>query len=193
MSELGPIGRTAALALALACSACAGKPFDVKVLPRVEPDAISAPSTSGSLSVRAAAAWDEDWLFDAFDANTVLAGVLPVRVEIANAGAAPIETKRLEISAADAAGRAYRTIDAKAARKAIESYYGLTIRNRAGDDLYKRDFAANAIDLRTPLAAGERRQGFLFLRLPDGVRERVGVRLAVASKRDGARAEVALD
>jgi hypothetical protein len=182
------------LLIVLASAGCASKPFDVKVVPRVEPDAISAPSIAGPLSVRAAAVWDEDWLLDNFDANTVLAGVLPVRVEIENLGREPLATKKLEIAASDAAGRRFDRLDAGKARKAIEKYYELgRIRSKTGDKLYKQAWAANALDLAAPLAPGERRQGFVYLRLPAGVEGRVALRLAVASKRDAARADLAID
>jgi len=185
--------RQLVLLLALACTACAGKPFNVKVVPHVEPEAISAPSLAGPLSVRASAVWDEDWLLETFDANTILAGVLPVRVEIENRGREPLATKKLEVAASDGAGRRFELLDASKARKAIETYYELTIRSSTGDKLYKQDWAANALDLKTALAPGERRQGFVFLRIPPDVDGRVALRFTVASKRDAARVEVTLD
>jgi hypothetical protein len=180
-------------ALALVCAACAGKPFNVKVVPRVEPDAISAPSVAGPLSVRAKAEWDEDWAIETFDANVLLAGVLPVRADIENVGHAPIAADKLDVTATDASGRTYARLDATKARKAIERYYGIGVRSKTGDKLYKQDFAANALDLKTALAPGEHRQGFLFLKLPPDVNGRVPVRLLVVAKREGARVEVPLD
>ena len=178
--------------IALACAGCVSKPLDVKVVPHVDSDAISAPSLAGSLSVRAAAVWDEDWLLDNFDANAILAGVLPVRVEIENHGSEPLATRKLEVAASDAAGRRFERLDASKARKAIEKYYQLgRIRSKYGDKIYKQDWAANALDLGSPLAPGERRQGFVYLRIPQGVAGRVGLRFAVG--RDAARAELALD
>jgi len=186
--------RQLVLVLVLACAGCASRPLDVKVVPHVEPDAISAPSVAGPLSVRAAAVWDEDWLLENFDANTILAGVLPVRVEIENRGREPLATKKLEIAASDAAGRRFEWLDASKARKAIEKYYELSrIQSKSGTSLYKQDWAANALDLAAPLSPGERRQGFVYLRIPEGVARHVGLRFAVASKRDAARAELALD
>ncbi len=185
--------RLAAFLVAVACAGCASKPFNVKVVPRAEPDAISPPSVAGPLSVRAAAVWDEDWLLENFDANLVLAGVLPVRVELENAGGEPVAAKKLDVEVADAGGRELMRLDAAKARRAIERYYELTVRSKSGDKLYKQDFGANALDLKTPLAPGERRQGFLFFALPADAAGRVPLRLAVSSGRHGARAEVALD
>ena len=116
-----------------------------------------------------------------------------MRLELENMSAAPLAAKRIDIDAVDDAGHELVRLDATKARKAIESYYGLTIRSSSGDKRYKEDFAANAIDLRTPLAPGERRQGLLFLRLPRDATSRRRVHLVVASKHDGARVETALE
>lgn len=183
----------AALAVALAAAGCAGRPFDVKVVPRVESDAISKPAVSAPLSLRAEAMWDEDWLFENLDANAVLAGVLPLRVEVENVGREPIPAKALRVEAASEDGRSLKVLDANKVRKILEGYYGITVRGRNGEDRYKADFAANGIDLKTPLAAGERRQGLLFVRLPKGETTRRRVRLAVSAKRPAARAEIAVD
>ena len=193
MSQLRRIGRLTTLLVVVACSACVGKPFKVTVVPHLESAAISAASVAGPLSVRAVAVWDEDWLLENFDANLILAGVLPVRAEIENLGREAVATRKLGLSASDATGRELERLDATKARRRIERYYEITIRNKMGDKLYKQDFAANALDLKAPLAPGERRQGFLFFAIPPDASGRIPVRLVVASKRDGARAEVALD
>lgn len=183
----------ALLAVCAIAVACGGKPFDVRVQPRVEPETISAPGVSGPLSVRASAVWDEAWLLENFDANLILAHVLAVRAEIANTGTEPIAAKKLDLSASDAEGRVFKVLDAKRARKAIEGYYSIAVSSKTGEAQYKEDFAANALDLKTPLAPGERRQGFLFFAIPPEVGGQVPVRLVVASKRAGARVEIALD
>ena len=169
-----------ASAALLASGACASKPFDVKVQPRVESDAIGAPETIGPVTVRTEAVWDEDWLLENFDANLVLAGVLAVRAEIENPGGEPVKVKRLEVEGRDGSGRAYERLSPKKARGRVERYYELTVRSKVGDRLYKQDFDANALDLERPLAPGERRQGFLFFEIPRGVNGRVPVRFAFA-------------
>ena len=161
-----------------AAAGCASKPFDVKVQPRVESDEIGAPERFGPVSMRAEPVWDEDWLLENFDANLVLAEVLAVRAEIENPGREPVKVKRLEVEARDSAGREFKPMSPKKARGRVEKYYGITVRSKAGDRLYKQDFDANALDLERPLAPGERRQGFLFFAIPRGVNGRVDVRFA---------------
>ena len=97
--------RAFVLACALLAGGCAGKPFDVKVVPKVAPEAVGPASASAGVEVRASAVWDEEYLLDTFDANLILAGVLPVRVDLSNGGAAPLSAKKLRLELADADGR----------------------------------------------------------------------------------------
>lgn len=184
--------RAAVALVVLLCGACASKPFDVKVVPKVEPDAIGAPAALGPLGVRAEAVWDQVWLLENFDANLVLADVLPVRADLANTSDVPVETRKLRFSAVDASGREFKLLSTKKARKAIEKYYGIAIRSKTGDKLYKEDFAANALELERPLAPGERRQGFLFFAIPKGVGGQVPITLTVTSKKRDVSVQVKL-
>lgn len=192
MGEIRRIGRAATAALLLASAGCAGRPFDVKIVPRVEPDAISAPASSGPLSVRAKPIWDEAWSLENLDANAPLAGVLPVVVELENRGSAPIEAKRLKLRVSDDAGGRLDVLDTTHARWRIEAYYGVGVRSKEADAAYKKDFAANGLDLKTPLAPGEHRQGLVFVRVPREAGH-VRVRLEIASKRDNVAVETVLE
>ncbi len=173
-------------------ASCASRPFDVRVLPTVQPDTISAPVSAGSLEVRAAPMWDEDWLLANFDANTVLAGVLPVRAQLSNTGAEPIALKKVRFTIRTDAGGAVQLVDGKKARKLIENYYGLSFRSASGEKLYKQDFAANVLDVKSPLAPGEGRQGFLFVRLPANDSRRIPLVLGVRVKASGESADLQL-
>jgi hypothetical protein len=175
-----------ALAIAMATSlACAGKPFNVKTVPRVEPEAIGPGTRSAGLSVRAEAIWDEDWLLENFDANLILAGVLPVRVDIENPGAGPMAIEKLKLDVTGADGSRFKHLAPKKAMKAIEGYYGLTVRSKTGDKLYKADFITNALDLEAALAPGEHRQGFVFFGFPKTApRRAVAATLSVGTKSD---------
>lgn len=184
-------GTVAFLAAALLAASCAGKPFDVKVVPKVEPEAIGPAVASGPVALRAEAVRDEDWLLENFDANLLLAGVLAVRVEIENRGVEKLETRRLRLEAAEAGGRLER-LDPKRARGRIEDYYGLAVRSTTGDKLYKQDFDANGLDLRSDLEPGERRQGFLYFAFPPGGPVPAPVRLVVTSKSSDLRIETSL-
>jgi hypothetical protein len=178
--------RAVTLALCvLALCACAGKPFNVKTVPRAEPDSIGPAVRTDGLRVRAEAIWDENWLLETFDANLILAGVVPVRVDLENAGASAVETRKLKLELTAADGSRFKRLDPKKAMKAIETYYGITVRSKTGDKLYKADFQANALDLKLALGPGEHRQGFVFFGFPKGdTRRPTAATLSIGSKSD---------
>ena len=151
--------------LAALLPACGGKPFNVKTKPHTPPSESGVKAAAGDVTVQAEAVTDEDFLYETFDANLILAGVLPVRVVIANAAQEPVDLKkaRFEIRAA---GRAYKAINAKSAFGKLISYYGITTYSKPGYKESQADFASHAIDLGSPLAAGESRHGMLFFQVP---------------------------
>jgi hypothetical protein len=175
--------RLAALALvALVTLGCAGKPFDVKRIRPVAPESLPGAAHLGPVNVRAAAVWDEEWALENFDANVILAGVLPVRVDLENTAASPAEVRKWKFELASATGGRFKRLDAKKAMKKIEGYYGITLRSKSGDALYKEDFRANELAIDTPLGAGERRQGLVFFEIPAGVDEPVVTTLTVRDR-----------
>jgi hypothetical protein len=171
--------RLALLAVvALLALACAGKPFDVKRIRPVAPESLSGAAHLGPVTVRADAIWDEEWALETLDANAILAGVLPVRVDVENTATTPTDLRKWKFELTGAGGR-FKRLDAKKAMKRIEGYYGITLRSKTGDALYKEDFRANELAVDTPLAAGERRQGLVFFEIPKGLDEPTGTTLTV--------------
>lgn len=173
--------RTVLASLALAAviasglSGCARRTFDVKVIEPVPSDAIGAPVSVGPVVVRFSPIWDEDWQLENLDANAAMAGVLPVRSEIENPTGGSVSVRKLRIVATDGHGRSWRLIDSNKARKRIEKFYGVRLRNKQGDKEYRADFESNALDVRSPLPAGARRQGLLYFEMPKDVRRAVPV------------------
>lgn len=173
----------AGLAVGFGTAGCSRRTFDVKVIEPVASDEIGPATDTGRLSVRFAAMWDEDWQLATFRANTAMAGVLPVRSEIENRSGEAIRMKGVRIVARDAEGREWRRIDAGKARKRIEKFYGIRLRNREGDREYRADFESNSLDTRADLPPGGRRQGLLFFEMPKGVRRQVPVTIVAADDR----------
>ena len=162
--------------------ACGGKPFNVKPKPDTPASDYDVKAAAGELTVHAEAVTDEDFLYETFDANLLLAGVLPVRVMIANGAQEPVDLKkaRFEIRAA---GRAYKAISAKSAFGKMISYYGITTYSKNGYKESRADFESHALDLGSPLAAGESRQGMLFFQVPAEAAQAAGLTL-IASRLD---------
>src|SRR5216683_2333684 len=78
--------------VAVAAFGC-GKPFNVKTQPDLPPANYSNSATADNISVQAKALTDEDFLYDTFDANLLLAGILPVRIMLTSSGAENVDLK----------------------------------------------------------------------------------------------------
>ena len=182
--------------LAFIASSC--KPFNVK--PRIEvPRATNeAHGEADGVAFRASVVRDEDWLNDTFDANLILAGIVPVRVELKNTRQTPVELRKARFELKTADGRSFGSAVAQSAFKQALSYYDVSAWSKA---LYKEsraDFASYALDTKTPAAAGESRQGLIYFLLRaesarDGGFTLVISKLESAGAKGEGRVELKLD
>ena len=156
-------------------AACGGKPFNVKPRPELPPAAAGAEAAAGDLTLRAEAVTDEDFLYETFDANLILAGVLPVRVTISSRAVEPADLRKAKFEIRSSAGRTYKAISASSAFKKLISYYGISTYSKTGYKESQSDFASHALDLREPLAAGSSRQGMIFFQVPDEAARAAGL------------------
>lgn len=150
--------------LAFIASSC--KPFKVKPRIEVPRAANEARAEANGVAFSASVVRDEDWLNDTFDANLILAGIVPVRVELKNARQTPLELHKAKFELKTADGRTYRSVDAGSAFKRALTYYELSAWSKA---LYKEsraDFASYALDTKKPVAPEQSRQGLIYFLLP---------------------------
>lgn len=155
------------------------KPFNVK--PRVElaGSATGAQVEAGGLAIRASVVRDEDLLNDTFDANLILAGIVPVRVELKNAGQMPIDLSKLRFELKTASGQSFGSVNADRAFKQALSYYDVSAWSKA---LYKEsraDFVSYGLDQKTPVTAGESRKGLIYFLVPGDAARGSGFTLLV--------------
>jgi hypothetical protein len=159
--------------LVILLSAC-GKPFNVKPKPTVKDATPNAKVTwkaegeSKGVTIQAAVITDEDYLYDTFEANLLLADVLPIHLKLTNTGAeaAELRQSKLEIKAQN---KNYKMLDSHKAYKRLMSYYGITIYNKHGHKESRADFDTHAFDLKKPLAAGESREGLIYFSVPNEI------------------------
>lgn len=148
-------------------AACGGKPFNVQPRP-APPPAISSKGTEvDGLTLQAEALTDENFLYDTFDANLVLAGILPVRVRVSNSRAEAYEIRRPRFEVRARSNKTYKSIEAERAYKRLISFYGIRMYNKGGYRESRSDFESHGLDRTEPLGAGESRQGILFFPVPD--------------------------
>jgi hypothetical protein len=179
-------------------AACGGKPFNVQPRPAPLPVISSAGAEVNGLTLQAEAVTDENFLYDTFDANLVLAGILPVRVRLANSRAEAFEIKRASFEVRASSNQTYKAMDGERAYKRLISYYGIRTYSKGGYRESRSDFESYGLDRSQPLGAGESRQGILFFPVPDqeiraGGLTLVGRRLDAKKSRSDANVEIRLD
>lgn len=183
-SRLFDLRPYAVIIVVASMSAC-GKPFNVKPrteLPRAE---YTATATIDQIAVQAKPITDENLLYQTFDANLILAGVLPVRVMLTNSAreSHSLAKARFAIRAGTAA-RAFKSVAARQAFKRVVSYYEISTYNKAGFKESLDDFSAYALDTDRPLAGQESREGLLFFLVAGDVIREAGLILEI-SKQNG--------
>src|SRR5712691_3260967 len=156
------------IATAWLTSSCAGSLFKVKPVVELPPLAGDVRSASaGGVTLRVAPFMTDEESQELFEANLPLSGILPVRLELVFESGVPVETKRTRFRLRDADGREWKAISPKAAVSRILKTNDVYAYNPNSRKQFEKEFAAYAIDLKSPLTTTDRRQqGFLFFETP---------------------------
>ena len=168
---------SAALLLSAAAFGC-GRPFNVKTQAALPPAGYEAKASLDGIAVEAHAITDEDFLYDTFDANLIAAGLLPVRVRLTNTGAEAVEVKRARFEI-EARARRFKSAEARKAFKRLISYYGISVYSKSGYNESLEAFASYALDVTTPLAGAQSRNGLVFFLVPAEATRQSGLTLVI--------------
>lgn len=164
-------------------ASCTNSLFKVK--PPSEMPAMPATAASmnvGSVTFRAAPLLSDEQTQELFESNLQLAGLLPVRLELAHNGGEAIEIKKLRLKLSDASGTQWKLISAKKAVSRIMDANGIKLYNPNSRKTFEQEFRAYEFDLKTPFANGERkRQGLIIFQSPkkDAVSSPKGLVLSI--------------
>ncbi|MEK6281830.1 MAG: hypothetical protein AABN95_15865 [Acidobacteriota bacterium] len=155
--------------IVLSVTSCGGSLFKVKPvveLPPMTGDVRSA--SAGGVTIRAAPLLSDEETQDLFEANFLIAGVLPVRTELVFESGVPVEIKRARFRLRDGEGREWKTLSPKAAASRIMKANGIFLYNPHSRKTFEQEMIAYGLDTKTPLSDANRRtQGFLFFQTPD--------------------------
>ena len=156
-------------ATVLMATSCAGSLFKVKPVNELPPLPSNTRSAdAGGMTLRVAPLLTDEQSQELFEANLPLSGVLALRVELAFQSGTPVEIKKARFRLRDSQNREWKFLSAKSAVSRIMKANGIFAYNPHSRKTFESEMNAYAIDLKTPLSAGDsRRHGFLFFQTPD--------------------------
>jgi len=155
------------LTLTAACGSSLYRVKPVAELPALPDNSRSA--SAGGVTVRVAPLLSDEEAQDLFEVNLPLAGVLPVRMEMAFESGVPVEIKRARFRLRDAQGRDWKLLSPKSAVARILKATEVFAYNPHSRKEFEKEVESYAIELKEPLTASDRRrQGFLFFQTPKG-------------------------
>ncbi len=167
--KLAFIRRTAsfvALFGLLFTAACGGSLYKVKPVVQAPIANDAAGAEAGGIRFRAVPLLSDEEVQELFEANLLLAGILPVRIEIGNQTQAPIELKKARFVLRDSQERGWKTLAPKQAIGRILEYYAVYAYQPSSRKKFEEDFRAHALATEAPLAPGEQRGGLIFFQTP---------------------------
>lgn len=174
----------ALLAASIFIASCGGGSL-YKVKPVVQSPVRAEAANSGSadaIKVRAVALLTDEESMELFESNLPLIGLLPVRVEIANASGASfaLDHVRFHLREGDA-GKEWKQVTPKKVVARILKAEAVTFYNPNSRARFEEELSAHAFDMKSPLGASERRQGLIFFQTPkkEAVSSPQGLKLTV--------------
>lgn len=148
-------------------AACATSLYKVKPLAEIKIMPDSAPRADvGPVTVRALPLLTDEESQELFEANVQLAGLLAVRVEIADYGPEAVGIEKMRFRLHDAAGTEWKTISTKKAIGRILKANNVFAYNPNSRKSFEKEFQAYELDLKNPLIHSEKREGFLIFQSP---------------------------
>ena len=160
------------LVLGVSLMSGCGAPFNISPKAAV-PSLTNMPEAhTGGLVFQAQPVTDQDFLYDAFNSNPIMAGIFPVWVRITNSGGSPAGLEKAEflLTGADST---YKPFEPSKAFKRLLKYYQIKASSTFGFRKSKDDFESTALDLTKPILAGSSREGYVFFSVPaePGIRD----------------------
>jgi hypothetical protein len=152
--------------VAVVTSACGGSLYKVKPVVSTPIADGASGAEAGGVKVRAVPLLVDEEIQELFETNLLLAGILPVRVEIGNSNSVPVELKKARLNLRDGEGHAWKMMSAKKTVARILDYYAVYLYNPNSRAKFEEDFRAHAFDFESPLPQGGQRTGLIFFQTP---------------------------
>jgi hypothetical protein len=166
---------------------CTTEPF--RVASKVEgapPETLSPPvAVLAETTVRARALRDEHESLERFDANHLLAGVMPIEIRLENNAQTSVNVKSFRCRLLDEAGRELKRLETKDAINRLIKYYDVRAYSVDGFGKFQEKYERQTLPRSGAVAPGDFVQGLAFFRLPSGSRNFTQPLTLVVESRSG--------
>jgi hypothetical protein len=164
----GIIVQLLALTLTISLAGCGGSLYKVAPAPNASAPLIEGAKGTevGGISVRAIPLVTDEESQELFEANLLLAGLLPVRIELNNNANTPLDFKRVRFHLRDDTGREWKARTPKQSVARILDANEIYLYNPNSRKKFLEAFTRHTLNTATPLATAERRQGLIFFQTP---------------------------
>ena len=125
--------------------------------------ATAATADVGSVTFRVAPLLTDEETQELFEANLQLAGLLPLRLEVAHNGGEPLVLKNLKFKLLDGSGNEWKLVSGKQAVSRILKANAVFAYNPNSRKTFEKEFRAYDFDLKSPLTPSERQRHGLII------------------------------
>ena len=163
-------------AVFLFLSACQGPLYNVAPIPQASPIESGKSAVNNVIEVTAAALLDDDQVFERFDANLVLAGIIVVDVNVVNRSS---QALNLKFELHDAEGKNFSQLESKKSLDRVIKFEGIRAYSRLGKQEALEQLEAISIPKKITLPAQQQKRGVLFFNAKRDAAQFRGLRLTV--------------
>lgn len=158
-------------AMSLGAVGCSREPFRIQPKADSPSETLTNAAAGKSLSVRARALRDENESNDRFDANHLLAGVMPVEIRLENTASGPVSLVGIRFRLRDAKGTEWPALTPDQSVKRLVKYYGVRAYAVDGFNTFREKYRGYGLPATGSIAPGATVQGYLFFRMPKDTRD----------------------
>ena len=157
-------------------NSCQGPLYKIAPIPQVLPIESGKSASNNVIEITAAALLDDDKVYERFEANLVLAGIVAIDVNLVNRSNQSLNPK-FELH--DAEGRKFSQIESKQELDRVMKFEGVRAYSKLGKQETLEQLEAIAIPKKMLLPAQQQKRGVLFFNVKRDAAQVQGLKLTV--------------
>lgn len=145
---------------------CGGSLYRVKPVVNAPVTATTGVAEASGITFRAVPLLTDEESQELFESNLLLAGLLPVRVEVSNESGAPLSFKHVRFHLRDQSGKEWKYRTARQVVSRILTANDIYLYNPNSRAAFEAALRAHTFDVETPLTPNQPRRGLIFFQTP---------------------------